>query len=388
MEYIFWLLALAAAYPYVIYPALVWTLARLFGRHGRSPTPADDQWPRVSLLIVAHNEQALIRQRIENALAAEYPGDRLQIVIASDGSTDATVRIVGDYADRGVVCIPFSERRGKAAALRSAAEHLSGDVIVLSDANSFFRPGAIKAMSRWFLESNVGVVCGRLVLADKKNTKNCDGLYWRFETWLKQSESQLGALLGSNGAIYSIRRELLPHLPVNAIVDDFELPLVAKLQTGCDLLFEADAIADEETPPKIASEFNRRSRIGMGAFKSLERLHPLLNPVKGWIAFTFVSHKVFRWIGPFFLIGLAVVNAFLIDRPFFETTLWFQLAFYTLAVVGLLMPAQAWPRVARLPTLFVTVNAALLVGFFKWVMGRESAVWQPTPRTETLVGQA
>ena len=384
MEILFWALVVAAAYPYAIYPVVVWICSRIFGRHGKRPAPKAEDWPTVSLLIVAHNEERLINARIENALATDYPPDKLQIVVASDGSTDATVRIVERYGDRGVRCLPFNERRGKATTLRSAGEHLSGDVVVLSDANSFFRSDAVKMMARWFLEPSVGVVCGKLVLADRKQDKNCDGLYWRFETMLKQAESRLGALLGSNGAIYSIRRRLIEHLPANAIVDDFELPLTAKMRTGCDLLFESRAIAEEETPSKISSEFNRRSRIGAGVFQSLGRLYPLLNPMKGWIAFTFISHKVFRWIGPFLLVGLFVSNAFLIDQPLFQSTMFLQVAFYLFALLGLLMPVRAWPKIARLPALFVTVNAALMVGFFKWMTGGNSAIWQPTKRTETV----
>ena len=384
MEILFWSLTAAVVYPYVIYPAVVWVCSRLFGRHGRPPEPASAEWPTVSILVVGFNEEKLIRARIENALATDYPNDKLQIVIASDGSTDGTVRIVEQYADRGVRCVAFGERRGKAAALRAAGEHLAGDVVVLSDANSFFRPGAVKAMARWFLDSKVGVVCGKLLLADKKRHANCDGLYWRFETMLKQAESRLGALLGTNGAIYAIRRELLDHLPVNTIVDDFELPLIAKMRTSCDLLFESAALADEETPAKISTEFRRRSRIGVGVFQSLERLYPLLNPFGGWIAFTFISHKLFRWIGPFLLLGLVATNLTLLDQPVYRSLMLLQSAFYMFALVGLTMPLKAWPRVARLPALFVTVNAALLVGFCKWLAGQNSAIWQPTQRTEAV----
>jgi cellulose synthase/poly-beta-1,6-N-acetylglucosamine synthase-like glycosyltransferase len=385
MDYVFWALAVGAIYPYLIYPGLVWAMSRVFGKHGRPPSMDPSSLPNVSLLVVAHNEARLIGERIESALATDYPREKLEIVIASDGSTDGTVDVVERYAPQGVRCLAFSDRRGKATALREASEQLSGDVVVLSDANSFFRPGAVKAMARWFRDPTVGVVCGRLNLTDGKN-KNCDGLYWKFETWLKKSESRLGALLGSNGAIYAIRRELLPHLPAGAIVDDFELPLIAKLRTGCDLLFEQDAVADEETAPRITSEFNRRARIGAGVFQSLERLYPLFNPMRGWVAFTFVSHKLFRWIGPFLLVGMAAANALLLHEPLYQAMMLLQTAFYFVALVGLMMPVGAWPRVARLPSLFVAVNAALFVGFCRWLSGQASAVWQPTQRSEPVPG--
>jgi cellulose synthase/poly-beta-1,6-N-acetylglucosamine synthase-like glycosyltransferase len=384
VEYLFWLLVIASVYPYIIYPPLVWMLSRLFGKHGLAPNPDAASLPTTSLLIVAHNEETLIRERIENALATDYPVGKLKIVIASDGSTDRTVGIVEEYSDREVRCLAFPVRRGKAMALREASEHLSGDVVVLSDANSFFKPNALKSMTRWFVDPSVGVVCGRLNLTDGELNKNCDGLYWKFETWLKQSESRLGALLGSNGAIYSIRRDFLPNLSTSAIVDVFELPLVAKMRTGCDLLFESEAIAAEETAPKIASEFKRRVRIGTGVFQSLERLYPLLNPLRGWIAFTFISHKLLRWIGPFLLVGMLASNALLLERPFYSATMWVQFSFYIMALIGFVLPVSALPKVARLPTLFVAVNAALLVGFFRWLLGQGSAIWTPTQRSEAV----
>jgi cellulose synthase/poly-beta-1,6-N-acetylglucosamine synthase-like glycosyltransferase len=388
MDYLFWTLALAAAYPYLIYPPLVWLLSILFGRHGTVPAVDDAAMPTVSLLVVAHNEERLIRERIESALATDYPSDKLEVVIASDGSTDGTVGIVEGYAARGVRCLAFPDRRGKAAALRDAGERVRGDVVVLSDANSFFRADAVRAMARWFQNPSVGVVCGRLNLKDDKKNKNCDGLYWRFETWLKQSESRLGALLGSNGAIYAIRRGLLSHLPASAIVDDFELPLIAKLRTGCDLLFERAAIAEEETAPRITNEFNRRARIGTGVFQSLERLYPLLDPRRGWVAFTFLSHKVLRWAGPFLLVGLAAANALLLGDPLYDAAMMLQIVFYFVALIGLVMPVGAWPKIARLPTLFVTVNAALFVGFCRWLAGERSAIWQPTQRVEPVANSA
>jgi len=382
MEVLYWVLAVVVVYPYLIYPVVLWVCSRAFGRHGRPPTPTPDQWPRVSILIAAHNEEKLMGARIENALATDYPKDRLEIVIASDASTDGTVRIIEQYAHREVRCLAFTERRGKATSLRAATETLTGDIVVLSDANSFLRPGAVKAMARWFLTPSVGVVCGKLLLADEKRNQNCDGLYWRFETMLKQAESRLGALLGTNGAIYAIRRGLLGHLPAGSINDDLELPLLAKLRTRCDLLFEREALADEETPARITLEFRRRSRIGVGAFQSLERIYPVLNPLRGWIAFTFVSHKLLRWVGPFLLIALAAVNVALLDQPVYRALMLLQAAFYLIATAGLLLPVRAWPKAARLPALFVTVNAALFVGFCKWLCGQISAVWQPTQRAE------
>src|SRR5262249_30950742 len=147
------------------------------------------------------------------------------------------------------------------------------------------------------------VVCGRLVLTDPATGCNVDSYYWRYETFLKRCEGRLGALLGANGAIYAIRRELYTPIPGNTIVDDFVIPLRAKLRTGCRIVYDGDAVAREETPPNVGAEFHRRSRIGAGGFQSIGLLWRLLNPRSGWVAFTFFSHKILRWVCPFFLVA-------------------------------------------------------------------------------------
>lgn len=188
------------AFAYVGYPVLIWACSRLFGRTDHDTnTPAD--LPTVSMLIVAHNEEADIEARILNALSQDYPPEKLEIVIASDGSTDGTNEIVGRYADRGVRLLAFPENRGKAAALDRAVPQLTGEVVVLSDANTRMDRLAVRRFAERLADPTVGAVCGRLVLVDRESVRNADGVYWRYETFLKRCEGRLGALLGANGAI-------------------------------------------------------------------------------------------------------------------------------------------------------------------------------------------
>jgi cellulose synthase/poly-beta-1,6-N-acetylglucosamine synthase-like glycosyltransferase len=380
-----WLCIAGIVYAYAIYPAVLWILARQFGSHAEpAPTP-DADLPFVSLLIAAHNEAAVIQQRIENAFNLDYPREKLEIVIASDGSNDATAEIVRRYADRGVRLLDYSVQRGKAAVLNSAMKETRGRIIVLSDANTFTDPGAVRSLIRWFADPGVGAVCGRLILTDPHSGKNADGMYWRYETFLKRLESRLGALLGSNGAIYAIRTELFPEIPDGTIVEDFVIPLLARLQTGCRIIYDESAVAREQSAPDIRGEFRRRVRIGAGDWQAVSMLWPLLNPRQGWVAFTFFSHKVLRWLGPFFLLAAIVLNLLLLGSRFYADMGLAQLSGYSVALLGAAVPkgVPAW-KPLRLASLFMSMNLALLFGFFRFIKGPGGGMWKPTRRAEAI----
>lgn len=370
------------AYCYLAYPFLIWGCARLFGRRHSAAPRADADLPVVSILIAAHNEERWIRQRLENALGLDYPQDRLDILVASDGSRDATANIVGEFADRGVRLLDFQENRGKATVLNAGVPEARGSVVVFSDANTFFEPNAVRRLVRWLDDPTIGSVCGRLVLTDPRQGSNVDSLYWKYETFMKKGESRLGALLGANGAIYALRREEYVPIPADTLVDDFMIPLVSKLRHGKDVLYDAEALAWEECPPEISDEFRRRSRIGAGGFQALLRLLPLLSPAHGWIAFSFFSHKVLRWLCPFFLIVALVANAFCLDRsPVYVGLFAAQIAFYLVSALGALMPGQgALIKLLRVPAMFTSMNLALLVGFWNWARGGQRGVWKRTAR--------
>ena len=342
---------------------------------------ADGELPTVSLLIAAHNEEADIGERLRTALLMDWPADKLEIVVVSDGSTDATPEIVQSFAQRGVRLLAYRERRGKAAALNSAFSEVKGDVVLLSDANTHIEPPALACMLRWFRDPAVGIVCGRLLLTDPGSGRNVDSLYWRYETFLKRCEGRLGALLGSNGGIYAIRRHLFSPIPDETIVDDFVIPLLARLRTGCAIVYDPGALAREETPPDIASEFRRRARIGAGGFQSIGMLWRLLHPKHGWVAFTFFSHKILRWFCPFFMIGALASSLILWDREFYRYLLLSQVGFYGLSGLLAFAPLQFKPlKPLRLATMFTGMNAALLVGFWRWLRGTQKGAWQRTAR--------
>jgi cellulose synthase/poly-beta-1,6-N-acetylglucosamine synthase-like glycosyltransferase len=377
-----WICLGTVVYAYAGYPLVIWCLSRLFGRRHRAPSPADADLPVVSVLIAAHNEEAVLDQRLRNALEMDYPAGKLEIVVASDGCTDGTADVIRRYAKHGVRLLDLPQRRGKAVALNTAMPTLRGEIVLFSDANTFTEPSAGRKLVRWFADTNVGAVCGRLVLTDPASGRNADSLYWRYETFLKRCEGRLGALLGANGGIYALRRAWYVPLPDGTILDDMLIPLLVKLQTGCDLVYDAAAVAHEETPPDVRAEFHRRSRIGNGGFSSLSLLRGLLSPRRGWVAFTFLSHKVLRWVCPFFLLGLLVCNFLLWQYPLYAMLLAAQVGFCALSFVAAFLPGN--PRVfkvLRLATMFTGMNGALLVGFFRWLFRADrNGQWKRTVR--------
>jgi cellulose synthase/poly-beta-1,6-N-acetylglucosamine synthase-like glycosyltransferase len=379
---VFTVSAALVLYAYAGYPVTVWLLAKTVGRRP-GPAPRGDDLPTLSVLVAAYNEESIIRERILNALALDYPADRLEIAIATDGCSDRTAEIVAQFADRGVRLLAYPVRRGKATVLNESIPQLRGEVVLLSDANTFTDADAARRLVRWFDDPSVGVVCGKLVLTDPATGKNADGMYWKYETFLKKCEGRIGALLGANGGIYAVRRAVFTPIPADTIVDDFVLPLEARLRTGCRIAYDPTAVAREETAKDVGAEFHRRARIGAGGFQSLGRLWRLLDPRQGWIAFTFWSHKVLRWTCPFFLVALVASNLILAGDSVFLTLLIAQGCFYLMSAVMAVVPVR--PRVLKpllLTTMFTGMNLALLLGFWRWLAGTQSGAWRRTVRTE------
>lgn len=385
----FWTCAALVLYAYAGYPLLIWALSRAPGRRVDPPSADDAELPTVSLLLAAYNEELVIDDRLRNALVMDYPSEKYEVVVGSDGSTDRTAERVRSFADHGVRLLDYAENRGKATVLNSAMAEVRGEVVLLSDANTHIDPAAARHLVRWFVDPGVGAVVGRLVLVDAATGRNADGLYWKYETFLKRCEGRLGALLGANGAIYALRRDLYVPIPPGTIVDDFVIPLLAKLRTGCRIIYDCEAIAVEETAPDLGAEFHRRARIGAGGFQSIGMLWRLLDPRRGWIAFTFLSHKILRWLCPFFLIGALVANVLLWREPMYRLLLAAQAVFYLGSLIVIVIPAGT--RVARplrLAAMFTSMNAALLVGFWRWLFGRQRAAWKRTARVAEVDGVA
>lgn len=361
---------------YVLYPALLWALSKL--RRGDSPRPGEPpNWPRVSVLVSAYNEAPVIADRIENLLALDYPRDRLELLVGSDGSADPTCDIVRSYQDRGVGLLAFTQRRGKASVVNDLVARADGEIVVLTDANAFFRPDAVRQLvtALWRYPSACAVV-GVLDLRAAGPNRTPEGAYWRYETWLKTLESRFGSVLGANGAIYAFHRQRYQPLPAATIVDDFLIPMLMQLKTGGKVYLIPDAQAYETAPEKLKSEFRRRVRIGAGDYQALFWTWRLLLPTRGIVAFAYLSHKLLRWLGPWFLLLMFAANLWLLGRPLFQGLLAAQLAFYLLGMFsGLVRPIPVLGRIAIAVQHFITLNAALLLGSLRFAFGLQRPFW-------------
>lgn len=377
MEIFFWFLIFLIAYSYFGYLLLLVVL----GWFRSETVETAEIIPSVSLLITAYNEEKVIKQKIENSLALNYPHDKLEIIIASDGSTDKTNDIVAEYTDKGIRLSHSIKRRGKTAAQNDAVLRSSGEVIVFSDANAMYARDAIKKLVRNFDERKVGCVCGELKYTNSSESVAGKGenLYWKYEKFLKRKESLVSSLLGVTGSIYAVRRALYVHLNQDiGGVSDFVEPLEI-VRKGYKVVYESDAISFEEPSINMKMEFKRKVRIVAESIRGLFSEKELLNPIKyGIFSIQLISHKLLRWTVPIFLIGLFVSNLFLWDNGnVYRSLLIFQIVFYLSALVAWvfeLIGSQI--KLFYIPYYFCMVNSAALIGWFKYFTGQKEIIWE------------
>jgi len=365
--------AFAILYCYAFYPALLALLP--FRRHHDMGQPAE--WPKASVLISVYNEEKHIAARIENLLALDYPTDKLEILIGSDGSEDRTNDIASKYNDPRLKLLAFTPRRGKPSVLNRLVPQAQGELLVFTDANAMFASDAVRKLARHFADPQIGGVCGRLILHGASSETE-EGPYWKLETFMKQHESAMDSCLGANGAIYAIRRALWPGIPDNTLIDDFVIAMRVREQ-GFRVIYDAVAVATEDLPQSVSHEMTRRIRIGAGGFQSLFLCWRSLLPWRGLYTFAFWSHKVLRWLVPFFMIAALVSNFALLSNPIFVSLLLLQLAFYAFACLGALLRRMKI-TLFNAPYYFVTINLALLLGFFRFITGTQQAAWKRTAR--------
>jgi cellulose synthase/poly-beta-1,6-N-acetylglucosamine synthase-like glycosyltransferase len=337
----------------------------------------DSELPDVSIVISVYNEEGVIADRIRNCLSLDYPADKLEIIIASDGSDDRTTSIVEEFAGDGIRLLTYNERIGKTAVLNRSIPESRGSILLLTDSNTIFKTDAVLKLVRHFSDPEIGGVCGNLTVKPFDDTTEEESLYWKFENVLKLMESRLDMTLGANGGIYAIRREAFTPIPNGTIVDDFVVFLNVRTK-GYKTIFDPEAVAVEQAAPSLEDEYKRKVRIGAGDFQAIGLARRFLHPKTGPVCFSFWSHKVLRWLVPFFMIGLFLSNLALANNSlFFSLVMFFQLVFYGLFVVGLFYRENVF---FRIPYYFVSMNMALLHGFTRQIRGAQKGAWERTPR--------
>ena len=393
MRLTFWLSVGLLFYTYAGYPIALILVASLkqvtsdlrygLGRRSRRAGRDTVASPCVSIVFAAHNEAAVIAQKLGNCARLDYPVEAFEILIGCDGCTDATAALARSAALPNVSVYEFSERSGKPAVLNKLLPRARGEIVVFCDANTEFEPDAIRRLVRHFRDPQIGCVCGELRLRSR-GTPNGEQLYWRFETLLKFLESRLDMLVGANGGLFAIRRSLFVPVPPDGIVEDFLIAMNVRA-AGYRVVYDPEAIGWEEVAPSARQEFRRHVRIGAGNFHALRYTWRLLNPRAGAVALAFWSHKVCRWLVPLVLIAAQISAAALAREPMYGLAATFGTVLLLLALLGhrLDLRARYWAP-ASIPFFFLSMNLALLLGLIAFARGTQSIVWAPTARTAPL----
>jgi len=380
----FWTALSGCAYGYFGYPLLLGLAARWFGRGHR----VGEALPSVTLLIPAHNEAKVIAAKIENSLRLDYPAERLQIRVISDGSGDGTDEIVRRYLTAGVELQRIAVRSGKPNALNAAAPFARGEILLLCDANTMFAADAVRRLVRHFADPTVGAVTGDVRLrSETVRYGEGEGLFYRLERFLQRCESRVWTTIGVDGGMYALRKEYYVPNRSDTLIDDFVIAMnVAR--AGARVIYEPEAAATEDAVQQPMQEFRRRVRTTAGGFQSLlEGLgRPRWNQPGLWLGY--LSHKVLRWLGPFLLLVLLAcsIAGFLSVRAGsahwygYGVALVLQGAFYLLGLAGWLWGKTSLPRWVCVPYYFLLGNAAALVGFLKWCGRGQSVTWAQADR--------
>ncbi len=349
-------------YTYAGYPLLINALARLRPRAAqRAPIE-----PTISVVIAAHDEEALIGAKLENLLALDYPQDKLQIVVVSDGSTDRTDEIVRSHAGRGVELVR-QPRAGKPTALNAGVARARGEVVIFTDARQRLDADALRVTASFFADPKVGAVVGELVLESDKGP----GVYWAYEKLIRIAEGAVDSVVGGSGCYTAIRRHLYQDLQPDILLDDVCIPMRIVLD-GYRVLYRPEIkVYDREAD--VSGEFARKARTLAGNFQLIARMPELLDPRRNRLFLQFVSHKVLRLGGPVALAGLLASNVALVlggapGWPFYAATLGGQLAGYALALRGALQGERA-DRLSRVSYTFVALNAAAVEGLRRYLKG-------------------
>jgi cellulose synthase/poly-beta-1,6-N-acetylglucosamine synthase-like glycosyltransferase len=362
-------------YAYAGYPFSLWLLRPILGRRPRPAAGA--ALPSVTLVISAYNEEHVMQEKVENALALDYPPGLLRILVVSDGSTDATDALVARFADRGVGLRSFPERRGKVACLNEVVPTLTTDLVVLSDANSMYRPDSVKRLATTFADPRVGCVCGELLYDNPRSLASGEGekVYWGYERGIKRLESALGSLLGANGAIYAFRTRLFRSVDPLMFCDDV-IPIRIRLD-GFLAFYEPGARCVEEAVAETVEARRRRRHASFGLRTMLRMGREALAAGRILVLYQCVAHRILRWLG-----GLCLI-AMVLSSPFLASP-WNAVAPASLALFGgaalagwLLDRAGRRVTILYLPYYFLVITSAGVRGLGAWLSGTDHPYWEP-----------
>lgn len=393
MEIIFWISLFIIFYTYLGYGFILYLILRI-RRIIKGKRPEIfygwDDLPTCTLLIAAYNEENFISEKIRNTLALEYPEGKLEVIFITDGSTDRTPDILKEYPQ--IKLLHQTERKGKVAAMHRAMAYVKTEVIIFTDANTELNKDALCKISRHYADESVGAVAGekRIKVKELADAGTAgEGFYWRYESILKNWDSELYSTVGAAGELFSVRSDLYQTVENDTILDDFMISMLIAAK-GYRIIYEPEAYAFETASENITEELKRKIRIAAGGIQSILRLKELLNIFRfGTLSFQYISHRVLRWtISPFLLVLVLILNILIPvynDNPIYSLLLLGQVIFYLLALFGLIFE-QKYIRIKLffIPYYFCVMNYAVMAGIKRYWGKQQSALWEKAKRKNAI----
>jgi biofilm PGA synthesis N-glycosyltransferase PgaC len=377
VEAFFWAALLGVVFTYAGYPLLLAFWARFWpAQIFRAP-----HMPAVAIIVIAFNEAARIAAKIETCLAQDYPPHCLRVLVVCDGSQDETQNVVEKYPDPRVGVLAFEHRRGKASCVNDAIANCTESILVLTDARQALDRSAIRFLLENFADPSVGAVSGELMFLPDGRRNFGEGMdaYWRYEKFIREHESAIGAVVGVTGALYALRRPLFVPIPAETILDDVLIPMNVVMQ-GSRVLLDRRAIAWDRVSQQANQERLRKVRTLAGNFQLLAANPALLLPWRNPVFIEFVSHKVLRLLVPLMLFLLLATSALMaIGSAIWAGVFTVQLSCYFLALAGGVWPALARNRLVRLGHTFLVLNGFVVLGFIEFVSNRRAHIWHTQP---------
>jgi poly-beta-1,6-N-acetyl-D-glucosamine synthase len=375
--FLFWTFFVLIGYTYVGYPILLWIASRLFAK----PVNKGAFEPVVSVILSAFNEEKHIEKKLLNLLNMDYPEDKLEILVGSDGAFDGTDAIISKFRSPRIRFFRFVQNMGKPHVLNGLVQEAHGAILVFTDARQEFSSNAIRELVENFHDPQVGCVSGELYFGEVQSKPIGQGMdaYWKYEKFLRKCESQMGSMLGATGAIYAVRRHLFSAVPTDILVDDMYIPL-SIIEKGFRAIFDSKACAFDLVSSKGKEEFKRKVRTLTGNYQIFQLLGQLFTPFKSPIAWQLFSHKFLRLLVPFFLIGLFVSNLFLLPQRFYQIAFLLQVLFYSLAVLESFSDQSAElvkrKGIGYIPYTFCLLNYSAFMGLIQFLGKKQKGTWE------------
>ncbi|QJW88154.1 glycosyltransferase family 2 protein [Spirosoma taeanense] len=397
MKVAFWIIAFLAVYTYLGYGLLVWALVKIRHRLGKGRTAPN--WrttylPEVTLVVPAYNEMSCLADKLANSLSLDYPADKLHLLFVAEGSTDGSIEYLKAQQEKypNLAIMGGNERLGKIEAMNQAMKKIQTPLVIYSDANTILNREAIRNTVRHFQDPEVAAVAGEKRILTESNEAAAgagEGLYWKYESFLKRLDTELHTVVGAAGEFFAMRTALYESVEYDTLLDDFMISL-RLAGRGYRVVYEPEAYAMERPSFSVMEEQKRKVRIAAGGFQSIVRLTDLLNPFKhGWLTFQYVSHRAMRWaVTPFCLPILVVLNALIavVDGGWFWWLLLVgQLGFYGAAYAGYRLESRQIRRKALfVPFYFTFMNVCVLLGYQRYRRGGHNGIWEKAKRADNL----